>query len=856
MGCATEGTQVLMRQRWARDDRGISLPELLVAMIVMSVLAAIVISIVMWSNRSTTAQTRNGELWADMQDASTQMLRDVNDAQAITVAEANRLVVQVIRDDKCQERAWVADTTSKRLTVTTRFYEQLECGGPSTTREDRIIGDNAVGTNASGSKPTLYTSTATFTYHDTIASAALPFPVEPDRVTRVEWNLAAQADTNMRVETLKSGAAFTGRGPQTTGGGEQQNPTAPLLCLSLRAPVDAACGAVPAAASGRFEGVDKPVLQWVDTSSSLTQGWTVWRVANPEGMAANDPARTTWQSVYYSASPATTSWTDTTLPAGYTAQYVVRANTAAGVGPTSNQVVTGIRPVTAVVTADGATQSIAVSWTPVTGASGYDLYRDGSLIASLGVVTSYTDQSGRPGWSGTGYGHSHYYRVVPVNRWENRLTGGTDTFRLPLGTDVAATYTGGARLVSAQTAASGDFTAPNTPGLSVAATSGRENVVDWWAAAWVGSGPTTGRVTDWQVWYRHSDTGNAQVVGSPFADGTSSFTHGSRPAGRWTEYAVRGVNASGQGSLAGWEREWQRPATPTCSIVASSTRMLRPGAGAVAATADEGYSTYQTRLTSGGWVANGTDFDPLTDNTTYYFRVRVQGAGSGLWSDEGDCNGTTQNLVVPTAITPACSVSRSGAYAPADLTASATGGNGTRQIRMAGGTWYTNAATYSNRGEGYYGFEARSYTYVSDGYNDEQDWSGTDTCGVTVDPPPTPGPIGVSSCGTAGQWALGPAGSGGSGYAGIASLRTCPGSAANATSYEASWRWRNDKGFMIAGGSGRSVTPGQWTALTTCFYPSGTTATNPSITITAINAYGTSTDTFGASTGAPVMACY
>lgn len=81
-------------------------------------------------------------------------------------------------------------------------------------------------------------------------------------------------------------------------------------------------------------------------------------------------------------------------------------------------------------------------------------------------------------------------------------------------------------------------------------------------------------------------------------------------------------------------------------------------------------------------------------------------------------------------------MSSSATYAPATLTASASGGSGTRQIRLAGGTWYTNSATYSNRSAGYYGFQARAYTYASDGYNDDTNWSGTDTCGITLTDPP------------------------------------------------------------------------------------------------------------------------
>src|SRR5665647_3899693 len=125
-----------MLRRWTCNDRGVTLVELMVVMIVMGLLAGVVISAIMWATRTTTAQTRTAELWADMQDASTQLARDVNDASSLTLADANTLTVQVVRDDKCQIRAWVADATTKRLTVTTTFYDQVECSGGSSRTED------------------------------------------------------------------------------------------------------------------------------------------------------------------------------------------------------------------------------------------------------------------------------------------------------------------------------------------------------------------------------------------------------------------------------------------------------------------------------------------------------------------------------------------------------------------------------------------------------------------------------------------------------------------------------------------------------------------------------------------------
>lgn len=204
---APVGTTRMLRQRWTRNDRGVTLVELMVVMIVMGLFAGIVISTIMGATRTITAQTRNAELWADMQDASTQLDRDVHDASSLTLADANTLTVQVVRDDKCQIREWVADTTTWRLVVTTTFFDQVECSGGSTVREDRIIGNNAVGTNAAGSNPTRYLSPVTFAYFDNLSDIPLATPSEPDRVSRISWTLVAEADVGYRDETLTAGAA-------------------------------------------------------------------------------------------------------------------------------------------------------------------------------------------------------------------------------------------------------------------------------------------------------------------------------------------------------------------------------------------------------------------------------------------------------------------------------------------------------------------------------------------------------------------------------------------------------------------------------------------------------------------------
>lgn len=710
-----------------RNDRGVTLPELMVVMIIMGVLAAIIVSVMINTTHTTTSQTRNAGLWADMQDASTQLVRDVNDAQQITTAQPSALTVQIIRDSKCQERAWVVDIPNQRLTVTTTFYEQAQCTGPSTTSAKRVIGDNAVGSNATGKFPVKYLSTTTFTFYDTLSDTALPLPVETDRIKRVQWTLVAQADQGFRTQTLTSGAAFTGHGDQTPGGGPIVNASAPLLCLSLRAPLSPSCGAPVVAATGKVEGVDNPVLQWADASPTLTQGWSVFRIANPEGMGGTDPARATWEQVGYIVDPTQTWFVDTSLPAGYTAQYVVRATVPSGVGPTSNQVVTGKRPAATVVRANGATTTIAVDWDQAVGATGYDVFRDGILAKSVtaGTTLAWTDQPGESGWAGSGYGHTHFYKVVATNRWDNRLTSVTDLGRLSLGSNVATVYTGGARLVSAQ---AGDYTAPAAPGLT--ATPGdRVSNVSWTPPAWVGSGPT-GQVTSWVVSYK-SSTEAAAVITSPGV-GTTAFTHGARPAGRYSVYQVYAVNSSGSGTPSGWSGAvWQRPATPSCTTSGVTTRSIVAGANALAATVDESYSNYNVRNASygGGWVGNGTNFDPLYQSRTYTFGVQV--AGNGGWSDQGSCTATTGTLATPGApATPTCRY---------DLTT--TNAPGGYVIHAVTNGVYPGGKTRTGLGVGsYQGSVYVKGTTNSDGYNTSPQGpnSGIGYCGVVTVVNPAP----------------------------------------------------------------------------------------------------------------------
>jgi hypothetical protein len=628
----------------------------------MGALSALVVSSVTWATRTTTSQSRNANLWSHMQDATTQLVRDVNDASAITVATPNAMTALVVRDDKCQERAWVADPATMRLSVTTTFFEQAECTGPSSSSATRFIGNNAVGTNDAGTNPTRLLANPdgkTFRFYAQGTNTELVGTLNPDRVRRVEWTLLAEADEGYRDQTLTSGAAFIGHGAVASGNGQIAVSVAPTLCLSLRTgtgkctPVVAPNIGPPAAVltATMVEGVDAPVLQWIDNSTTKALSWTVYRIANADGAPT-----TTWTQVGFIPDPARTWWADTPgysndpLKAGYSAQYIVRATTAAGVGPTSTQVKTGLRPATSAVRATGAPTTIAVAWDKVIGATGYDVYRDGKLAKRIikGDPLAWIDV--------LDFGHSHLYQVVATNAWEDHLTSGLDfgatidedTNRLATGVDVAATYTGATRIVTPATdLAAGAFTAPAAPtGLTANANADWSNAVTRTLAPWTGTGPTVkagvSRDRGWEVQTHLTSAswGDLWTAAGEVPGTTAAKAHTGRPAGTWSFYQARGCNAIGCGPYSSEAKTLQRPATPSCTASGATTRSMVVTVNPVAMT-DSAYTAYDVDGGTGAptntdaTASNARTVDQLTHSTTQTFTGAAQNASAanGGWSD-------------------------------------------------------------------------------------------------------------------------------------------------------------------------------------------------------------------------------
>jgi fibronectin type 3 domain-containing protein len=213
------------------------------------------------------------------------------------------------------------------------------------------------------------------------------------------------------------------------------------------------------------------------------------------------------------------AFTDTSLSAATTYVYTVVASNSQGAGPTSVAVNGTTVPSTPTgLAVAGATEtSLVVSWNASTGATSYELYRDGAL-AYAGGATTFTD-TGRAG------GTTYSYRV------QSTSASGS----------------------SPQSSAAAGITIPSNPGgLSVDAQTETTLDLSW--------NPTTG-TTSYEL-YRDSvlifvDTTNQLNFADTGLTASTTYT-----------YKVLAINSSGMNSLAG---------APAVSGTTSAPAVVVPG---------------------------------------------------------------------------------------------------------------------------------------------------------------------------------------------------------------------------------------------------------------------------------------
>lgn len=634
-----------------KSDRGFTLAELLVAVVIMSAVIAVGVSLLSSTFRVAASTQTRGDLWNSMTNSSVQLIRDVNDGSKVTISEPRHLAVQVVRDGKCQTRDWLVD--GDQLISTTTFYDAPSCTGGSTER--RVV---SIKSGLNG---------FTFTYYSSASiDTPLPVPVSPGVVNRVGWSMQATPADTTAVLRLESGAAFTGRGVSTDGTGAEQTPLSAFLSVVTH--------------ETGIPGVDPPVLSWTDATPELTQGWAVYRTSYPDG--ADAASSTGWEQVAFlrtaTPAPGTMTYTDRTLPRGYTGLYVVRATVPDGYGPSSNQQATGLRPSPSTLTTTGTPSSIELSWTAPRGATAYDIYRTETSSPTPILYRTWDDTKGSAKRSGTGdalrwtwsdplaAGHAHTYSVVPVNRWERLATTSSQTGSLPTGEALARAYSGTTATTRtaprASSPLSGAFTAPARPERPLLDLSSRTSATDygstvaWTPAPWVGGGPEV--ATDGQG---HRDRGWAaerrgSVWEPVWAAETPHATTVRTDAGTAPDltygYRLRTVNGSGASAWSAEKSILQRPAVPAAPSAVLSGLTTRQAT--VTAKTSSSATSWQIQKLSGPGSAsmggikatNGSRqvvYAELGHNAAHTWQTRstnvaptdVAGGGTSAWGATG-----------------------------------------------------------------------------------------------------------------------------------------------------------------------------------------------------------------------------
>jgi len=596
------------------SDAGWGIAEVIVAMAIFAVISTAVIGALKVANGITRDQGNRSAANSEISDVNGQLSRDVEDATSITTADRQRLVLTVIRDDTCWRRSYTVDAPARTFKVQTDYYAARACSGSFESRTQVLLHD-------------LVVSDAAFTYRNS-DGRILSTPVQSRQgIATVAWVTPALPKGASVAISRGTAAAFNGR----TQNGDR------VRELVAQAPLLSVVTAVV--------GVDKPVLKWTDLSPELTGSWTVWRSEALEGGGA---AVATWTPVAAGLPASTTSWTDTGAKDGFTDLYAVQATLTSGTnGPSSNQVVSGLRPVAPTgLTATGGPTTIQLGWTRSIGEAAVDVYRDGKLLASLGNVTSYVDA--------TGYGHSHMYAVVAVNGFEALWTTGLRTSRVAVGTALTATYNGGKTRYASTAAAA--FTAPAAPSLTATPSTTANSVsLAWTPAAFTGAGghPAATLSATWDSQKHASTTSTFVALKTSTPNATKSVTDSSPVKGDTTSYQARTCNASGCSPWSATKSAITVPPAATCTVSGLTTRAAAVKGSVSMTSAATSWNLAGGKAPSGytvsgiGTATTGTwAVDRLADATKQPFTVKVRNATG--WGPTSTCAGTTKTLATPT----------------------------------------------------------------------------------------------------------------------------------------------------------------------------------------------------------------
>lgn len=443
------------------------------------------------------------------------------------------------------------------------------------------------------------------------------------------------------------------------------------------------------------------------TSGATTNALTWSAVA---GATSYNLYRSTGGSYYgtlYQQGLTVTTFSDTGLTAGTAYTYYIDAVNISGQGSQSNSV--SLTPGSATLAAPVLAAStsgtyISLSWTSVTGATSYNLYRsttaggEGSIPYKINVTsgtgTSFSD-------SGLTTGTTYYYTVVPVG------PGGEG-----MASNEASATVGTAPLV-----------APILKGVAGATSA----ALTWNAVA----GATS---------YNLYRSAAGSYYGTLYKQGltATSFADSGLTTGTAYSYYVNAVNTSGQGaqsntvsltpgSTALAAALLSAQSSGTTSISLSWTTVV--GAASYnlyrATTAGgEGATPYQTGLTN-----TSTSDSGLTSGTTYYYQVVAVGSGG-----EGASSNETSATPGSTALTAPVLKGVAGATSNALTWSVVSGATSYNLYRSTGGSYYgtlyqqgLTATTFSDMGL----TASTAYTYYVDAVNTNGQGSQSNSVSLT-----------------------------------------------------------------------------------------------------------------------------
>jgi fibronectin type 3 domain-containing protein len=446
-----------------------------------------------------------------------------------------------------------------------------------------------------------------------------------------------------------------------------------------------------------------------------------------------------------------TSYTDTTAVNGTTYFYEVTADDAAGESPVSAQssaatpeVPAGAPAAPTEVTVNAGNAKVTVTWTPVTGATSYNIYRStaqGSQGTKVGAssTASYSD-------TGAANGTTYYYEVTADNAVGESAASGQSAGATP-GAPVAA---------------------PSAPTALTVSAGNAQVTVNWTAV--------TGAIS-YNI-YRSTTAGTRGTkIGSTAA---ASYADTTAINGTTYYYEVSAVNAAGE-STASAQSSGVTPAAPVTvpaaptgvNATAGNARVLVSWTAATGATS---YNIYRSTAQGtqgakiGSSAVNSYTDTTAANGTTYYYEVTaVDSVGEGPASTQSA--GATPEVPVnvpaaPTGVNAAAGnaqvtvtwTAATGATSYNIYRSSSQGSQGTK-IGSSTTTTYADAAAVN--GTGYY-YEVTAVNAGGEGPPSSQTAVATPSAVIQewtfengamtevtfgIDPPGVYGTIGVAAAG-------------------------------------------------------------------------------------------------------------